>query len=130
MFKRIDHIEIAPSDFERTLAFYQQVIGFTLDSRIPIDMPPLREIAFLKLGDTMLEMLGMAQPDTTQLTPAQVGYRAMALEVDDMEQTIAELSAKDIPIVWGPMILGHSIRAEIRDPDGLTIELRQWFTNR
>ena len=128
MFKRIDHVEIAPSDFERTMTFYQEVIGFTLASRIPIDMPPLREIAYLKLGDTMLEMLGFNDPDTTPLTPAQVGYRVMALEVDDMEQTIIDLAARDIPIVWGPINLGDSIRAEIRDPDGLTIELRQWFT--
>ncbi len=128
MFIRIDHLEIAPSNFERTLTFYQEVIGFTLASRIPIDMPPLCEIAYLKLGDTMLEMLGMVQPDTTPLTPAQVGYRAMALEVDDMEQTVTELAAKGIPIVWGPLNLGDCIRAEIRDPDGLTIELRQWFT--
>jgi glyoxylase I family protein len=129
MFKRIDHIEIAPADFERTLTFYQDVIGFTLSSRLSVTMPPLREIAFLKLGDTMLEMLGMIEPDTTALTPAQVGYRAMALEVDDMEQTARELAAKGIPIVWGPINLGDSLRAEIRDPDGLTIELRQWLTS-
>jgi glyoxylase I family protein len=129
MFKRIDHIEIAPADFERTLTFYQDVIGFTLSSRIPIDMPPLREIAFLKLGDTMLEMLGMIEPDTIAITPAQVGYRAMALEVDDMEQCARELASKGIPIVWGPINLGDSLRAEIRDPDGLTIELRQWLTS-
>jgi len=27
---------------------------------------------------------------------------------------------------WGPVTIGKSIRAEIKDPDGFPIELRQW----
>jgi len=31
-----------------------------------------------------------------------------------------------VEITWGPITLGKSKRAEIKDPDGLSIELRQW----
>ena len=32
MFRRIDHVEILPSDFEKTMAFYQEVLEFRLVS--------------------------------------------------------------------------------------------------
>lgn len=37
------------------------------------------------------------------------------------------LKTRDIGITKGPVNLGTSMRAELKDPDGLTIELRQWF---
>jgi glyoxylase I family protein len=64
---------------------------------------------------------------TTPTDPSQVGYRMMALEVDDMEQTVAELATKGVAVTWGPMKLADSIRAEIHDPDGFSLELREWF---
>ena len=126
MFKRVDHIEIAPGDFGRTMAFYQEVLGFTFIDRFPVKAPPLKEVAYLRLGDTMIELLSYDHPASASTNPRQVGYRAIALEVTNMEQTITYLEGKGIKIAWGPVNLGDSVRAEIRDPDGLTIELRQW----
>ena len=34
---------------------------------------------------------------------------------------------KGVDIVWGPRITPTYARAEIRDPNGYHIELRQWF---
>jgi hypothetical protein len=51
----------------------------------------------------------------------------IALEVDDMQKTIDELGAKGVGIVWGPIVRERYARAEIRDPNGFHIELRQWF---
>jgi glyoxylase I family protein len=50
----------------------------------------------------------------------------IALEVEDMDRTIEYLRGKGVEISWGPVTLGNSKRAEIRDPNGLSIELRQW----
>lgn len=50
----------------------------------------------------------------------------IALEVEDMEKVIKYLTSKGVGISWGPVTLGKSQRAEIKDPDGLSIELRQW----
>ena len=50
----------------------------------------------------------------------------MAIEVDNMDEALEYLKGKGVECVWGPMDVGGSIRAEIRDPDGLCIELRQW----
>jgi glyoxylase I family protein len=50
----------------------------------------------------------------------------MAIEVDDMDRAVEYLKSKRIEVSWGPATLGTSKRAEIKDPDGLSIELRQW----
>jgi len=127
MFTRIDHVEITPADFDRTMAFYQDILEFRLVSRMVVQGGPLTEIAYLQLGDTVIELLHFAQPAPAPTLPT-VGYRAIALEVESMEIATAYLSGKGVAVTWGPMNLGNSIRAEITDPDGLTIELREWQT--
>jgi glyoxylase I family protein len=125
MFKRIDHVEITSGDLERSIRFYKEVIGFTLKERIKPSSPEIEEIAFLTLGDTMLELLAIKNSAPAPKSP-QVGFRTMAIEVDDMDQAIEYLKGKGVEVSWGPVTLGTSKRAEIRDPDGLSIELRQW----
>ena len=55
------------------------------------------------------------------------GYRMIALEVDDMQKTADYLRTKGVDIVWGPRVRETYSRAEICDPNGYHIELRQWF---
>ena len=43
-----------------------------------------------------------------------------------MEKAVDYLRGKGIAIALEPADLGDSFRGEIRDPDGLIIELRQW----
>jgi hypothetical protein len=61
-----------------------------------------------------------------RVTSINVGYRAIALEVESMETAITYLKNRGIYLTWGPVDLGVSVRAEITDPDGLVIELREW----
>ena len=52
----------------------------------------------------------------------------MALAVEDMDKALDYLRAKGIEPSWGPRVTeGQYSRAEIRDPHGHRIELRQWF---
>ncbi|MGB9941109.1 VOC family protein [Methanosarcina sp.] len=125
MFTRIDHVEILPSDFDRSMAFYQDVLEFRLVSRMPVQAGPLKEIAYLQLSDTVIELLHMENPAPIS-SPMTVGYRAIALEVESMEAATTYLRDRGVVVTWGPVDLGVSIRAEITDPDGLTIELREW----
>jgi glyoxylase I family protein len=126
MFKRIDHVEIAPSDIERSIDFYTSVLGFRMKERIHLGMPDLKQVVYLSLGDTTLEMLDYNQPAPPDPS-VRVGYRLMALEVDDMQATLAFLADRGVePSVPAMDVGGGSLRAEIVDPDGLPIELRQW----
>ena len=126
MFKRIDHVEIVPSDVERTLDFYQIILGFKLKVRVQVDAPPMKEVIYLQLGDTVIEVISADKPAVKSQEAWQVGYRAIALEVEDMEKAVEYLRERGIEMAREPVDLGTSIRGEIRDPDGLTIELRKW----
>ena len=126
MFKRIDHVEIVPTDVERTLDFYQTILCFNLRARVQVDAPPMKEVIYLKLGDTMIEVISVEKPAVKSQEAWQVGYRAIALEVEDMEKAVEYLRKRGIKMAREPVDLGTSIRGEIRDPDGLTIELRKW----
>jgi glyoxylase I family protein len=131
MFKRIDHVEIVTNQPDRTVAFYTDVLGFKVRSRDRIERSSLgvpMNLTYLDLGDTTVELIayegGVVEPLPQH---EHLGYRMMALEVDDMQRTIEYLGTKGVEIVWGPKTRETYSRAEIRDPNGYHIELRQWY---
>ena len=126
MFKRIDHVEIVASDPEKTIDFYVNILGFKIKNRIIVKMPPMREVIYLKLGNTIIEIIAIDNPKPKSEAPWQVGYHGIALEVDNMAKAVDYLQNKGIVIANKPVDLGDSFRSEITDPDGLIIELRQW----
>jgi len=131
MFKRIDHVEIVTDQLDRTESFYTDVLGFKVRARdriersgrgVPIDL------VYLELGGTVVDLISY---DGVPVDPApqreHLGYRMIALEIDDMKQTADYLKQNGIEIVWGPRVTESYARAEICDPNGFHIELRQWF---
>jgi len=126
MFRRIDHVELIPGDVERTLAFYTEVLGFSIRDRKRVSAPPMQEVIYLELGDTVVEVMAVDSPNPAPQGPYHLGYRGIALEVEDMDQALSYLAAKGVSATWGPVDLGTSKRAEIADPDGFLIELREW----
>jgi glyoxylase I family protein len=131
MFKRIDHVEIVTDQPERSVDFYTRVLGFTVKARQRIDRSHVgvpMDLVYLDLGGTVIELISYegAAVDPAP-TGEHLGYRMIALEVDDMQRTVDELAAKGITVVWGPIVREKYARAEIRDPNGFHIELRQWF---
>ena len=126
MFKRIDHVEIIPKDAERTLDFYINILKFQIKSRHEMKMPPMKEIIYIELGDSIIEIISVEPVSPKSKEQWQVGYRAIALEVEDMAKTVEYLKGKNIEMESEPLDLGDSFRGEITDPDGLIIELRQW----
>jgi glyoxylase I family protein len=126
MFKRIDHVEIVPSNAEKTIDFYVNILSFTIRNRNEVKMPPMKEVIYLELGDTVIEIISADNPKPKCESPWEVGYRGIALEVENMAEAVDYLKGKGIAIAREPVDLGESLRGEIKDPDGLIIELRQW----
>ena len=131
MFRRIDHIEIVTDQLDRTIKFYTDVLGFTVRTRDRIERSGLGvpiDLVYLDLGGTTVELI---RYDGAAVDPApqgeHLGYRMIALEVDDMQKTVDYLSTKGVDIVWGPRVRETYSRAEICDPNGYRIELRHWF---
>ena len=131
MFKRIDHVEIVTDQPDQTVSFYTDVLGFNVKSRVRIERSGLGvriDVVDLVLGGTVVELISY---EGISVDPAprneHLGYRMIALEVDDMQKAADYLSTKGVDIVWGPRVRETYARAEICDPNGYRIELRQWF---
>ena len=126
MFKKIDHVEIIPRNLERTLKFYTETLGFKIKERKKVSMPPLEEIVYVELNGTVIELMSVQNPPSIPPDLWRVGYRMIAIEVENMDKAVEYLKGKGVELSAGPVVLGKSKRAEIKDPDGLSIELRQW----
>ena len=118
-------------DQEKALHFYTDVLGFTVRARTRAEVPggATLHIVYIELGGTTVELMnyeGVAPgPAPTGL---HLGYNLIALEVEDMAKALDYLKGKGVPVVWGPMIREKQFaRAEITDPNGYHIELRQWY---
>jgi catechol 2,3-dioxygenase-like lactoylglutathione lyase family enzyme len=90
MFKRIDHIEIVTDQLDRTVQFYTEVLGFTVKAQDRIERSGLGvpiDLVYLDLGGTVVELISY---EGVTVDPApqteHLGYRMMALEVDDMQK--------------------------------------------
>ncbi len=121
MFKRIDHVAIHVKDLERSVAFYERHFGFKKYFQHPGSGG--LQIAYLKLGDTVLEL-------THRSDGAMLGFH-FCLETDNFNETVSQLQSEGVPLVRAP----HDTAArEPREkgwrrmvfggPDGEQIELR------
>ena len=131
MFKRIDHIELLTAAPERAIAFYAGLLGFRERERMRIPETPSGplDLVYLELGGTTLEV--MCYPEAKAIAPRgaepQLGWQCLALEVDDIDGALKALNEKGVATAWGPLKRPDYARAEIRDPEGNPIELRQWY---
>jgi len=132
MFKRIDHIELLTAAPERAVDFYTRVLGFRERERLRVPQTPQGplDLVYLQLGDTTLEVMCFPAPKSRipeRASELRQGWQCLALEVEDMDGALSALKKEGIEPSWGPMKRPDYARAEIRDPDGNPIELRQWY---
>ena len=121
MFKRIDHMALHVRDLERSVAFYESHFGFK--NYFQHAVAGGMQIAYLKLGDTVLEL-------THHSDGSMSGFH-FCLETDRFDEAVAELRNAGVEIVRAP----HETAARepreagwrrvvFRGPDGEQIELR------
>ena len=118
---RIGHAHLKVADLERAIAFYHEVLGFTLQQRFGLDA------AFLAAGDYH-HHLGLntweskggrpPAPGTTGLFHVAIVYPTRA----DLGDALKRLMAAGIPID-GAADHGVSESLYLSDPDGNGIEL-------
>lgn len=106
MFKKIDHIEIVTGRLDQTVDFYDDVLGFEVKERERVERSAAgvpMDIVYMDLNGTVLELISYdgVSPDPAP-EKEHLGYRMMAVEVEDMKKAADYLSTKGIKIVWGP----------------------------
>ena len=119
----IDHIAINCKDIDRSLAFYAGVLGFRVLETVEMDG---FSITYLALpGRGRLELFDYyGQNKEVPVEESQVGYRHVAMEVDDVDAFAAMLTEKGVPIVLPPTDL-YRLHARVllfTDPDGIVWE--------
>ena len=125
MFKKVEHTEIVASNMDKTLDFYTGIVGFKILWRRKPDRPPFDEVAFMELNGTLVEVF--AKKDAVPYPSRQwrIGCHRIALEVDDMEETVKYLTEKGVTISQKPAMMGTNNMAEMLDPDGIPVQLVQ-----
>ena len=95
----IEHIGIAVHSIEESLPFYENVLGFKCYKTEEVADQKVKT-AFLKVGDTKLELLEPTSPDSTVakfLETRGPGFHHMAYAVEDgVANALAECGEKSI----------------------------------
>jgi glyoxylase I family protein len=140
-----DHTGITVSNLERSLEFWQNVLGFEFSHRAQQTSDMASEItgvpgAEIKLavvkapGGHKIELLEyLAPPDRKQhvdLRPCDVGSVHVALTVDNLDAVLQKIAASGWKAAGKPQTLTAGPNAGkrvvyVRDPDGTTIEFME-----
>ena len=107
---------ICVSDFDKSLKFYQEVVGLPLNRLME---PPGMKIAFLGEEDTELELIYNSKRPVVDLkAPVSIGFR-----VEDLAATLADFQSRGILIEAGPYQPNPHIQFfYVRDPDGMNVQ--------
>ena len=122
----IHHIAIIVSDYEVSRDFYVNKLGFTVIRENYREDKKDWKLDLRLNSTTELEIFAPKDPPRRPSYPEACGLRHLAFHIEDIEQTVAELSEKGIncePIRTDTFI-GKKMTF-FADPDGLPLELHE-----
>ena len=99
MLQQIDHIGIAVKNLDETVVFYRQVMGLEVSASEVFNG---MKIAFLRIGDSELEILEDLTPDgaiARHVAKRGEGVQHVAYRVDNIEQALQDMRAKGIELI-------------------------------
>lgn len=124
MFKRIDHVAFTVTDREKSIKFYERHFGFKKYAENDVSVPVIEKIVYLKLGDTILELIHIPNGSIGQ------GFH-FCLESDNFDEDYTCLKDAGVPIAMQPHPVGEREpkekgwrRVVFIGPDGEEIEFR------
>lgn len=121
--RAIHHIALICSDYERSRAFYRDILG----------LPVIREVwraerlswkCDLDAGNAQIELFSFPDPPARPSRPEACGLRHLAFLVDDLDAEVARLDAAGV--ICEPIRIDEYTSQRFTffaDPDGLPLEL-------
>ena len=97
----LDHVGIAVSDLQASLAFFKDVLGLHVEETEEVAAQRVRA-TFLGAGQSTLEMLEATSPESAIakfIEKRGVGMHHIALRVDDIEAALAHLKSRGIRLI-------------------------------
>ena len=126
--KRVDHIAVVVENLDAALATYRDALEMTVSRIVTIPEQDVR-IGFLHSGDTEIELLEPINPESgiaRHLAKRGEGLHHICLEVDDIEQTLADLKSRGVQLIQDTPKRGASGKVAFIHPksaSGVLIEL-------
>ncbi|GAB4179982.1 MAG: VOC family protein [Coleofasciculaceae cyanobacterium] len=121
---RIHHVAIICSDYEKSKKFYVEVLGFAIIAETYRKERKSYKLD-LKVSETdRIELFSFPNPPERPSKPEACGLRHLAFEVNDIQESVAQLQAKGIPVeeIRLDEITGKKYTF-FKDPDNLPLEL-------
>lgn len=105
MPQRLDHIGVIVDDVDRVGAFLTEVLH--MDLAIARDLPDMRT-RFYTYGDAQIELIEPLTEEAraARLGDAQARLEHIAIQVDDLPATIAELGPHGVRATSEPRVIG------------------------
>lgn len=94
---RVHHVAVLCSDYERSLAFYTEVLGLeVLSEHYRAERQSYKTDLALN-GEFVIELFSFPDPPKRVTNPEAAGLRHLAFEVDDVEAALAAVHEKGVP---------------------------------
>jgi catechol 2,3-dioxygenase-like lactoylglutathione lyase family enzyme len=127
--RHITHdVTLHVSDSQRSLAFYRDLLGFSLIEQQAIEGQPGAVVLLMDTGNgNRLRLENFpTQPQPSLWLPddLQPGYRHLGFKVQNTDASTARLKAADVPFTLNPLDATGGVRISFfKDPDGILLEL-------
>lgn len=124
-FNKIHHVAIISSDYNRAKEFYVEKLGLEIIREVYRKERDSYKLD-LRLGDNQIELFSFSNPPKRQSYPEGCGLRHLALEVENIEESVRELNSKGIETepIRVDKFTGRKFTF-FEDPDNLPLELYQ-----
>lgn len=122
--KRIHHAAIIVSDYEKSKAFYTQILGFKIIAEVYRKERDSYKLDLL-VGETdRIELFSFPNPPKRPSYPEAVGLRHLAFEVENIEESVRMLVRQGVEVE--PIRVDEYTEKRFTffsDPDDLPIEI-------
>lgn len=118
----IEHVSIRCRDLETSAEYFQRMFGAEIILRRNLDES--RRILFLRIGDSMLELMEMGPGQESTEPMEHYGFHHIGIKVDDFDSAYHDLQEKGADFLGDPFEPTPGIRLVfLREPNGAVIEL-------
>ncbi len=124
MFKKIHHIAVICTNYERSKDFYTRILGFEVLNEVYRAERNSYKLDLAVNGHYQIELFSFENPPARSSRPESAGLRHLAFEVDDVDGVVNELAARGVTT--------EAVRIDeytgkrftfFADPDGLPLEI-------
>ena len=114
MFKGVDHVVIAVKDLDAAVARYEAIYGTSVSERREA-APAGMKMAFFRFPESYVELvsnLGDEGPIAKRLEERGEGVHLIAMQVEDLDKTLAALREAGIRLVGDPGA-GNPVKGQV-----------------